>query len=261
MGNHSLLTATEDDLRFDVLTEKGCRSFGSPQSWSDDQRGVGGELLIADILAAQVNAAAGGSVLFLGLDLGKRDAPYLNVVPDPRVPLKGFGGDVDVALFLREYQVASPRYASSRRGLQQDHLVLIDSKQYSKDWRRDHHFERAERVLGWFRHTLSHPRLLGGGNDPGSLRMSYHFAHTGAWVPDSWFSRVDGVPNVPEQVLPNFRWWNSQDDLVLESPVEVLLGQLSLLLSFTHPDYRPVVPRSLWDLLAPRDRKPYQPFA
>jgi hypothetical protein len=235
------------------------RSFGRPQSWSDDKRGIGGELLIADLLATQVDARPGGSALFLGLDLGARGKVYPHIEEDPRCEIRGFGGDIDIALFLREYQEESPRYESSRRRLTQDHLVLIDSKQYKKDWGRNRRtqFRQAEEKLEWFRRTLSHPRLLGGGSSGPSLQLSYHFAHTGSWVPDSWLRKVGSGSD--EQVAPNHQWWNSSADLVFESPVEVLLGQLSVLLTFANPEYRKWVPNALWSLLAPHDQKPYSP--
>ena len=132
---------------------------------------------------------------------------------------------------------------------------MIDSKQYSGDWDRERQFERAGATIKWFRYMMSHPQLLGGGSDPASLRLSYHFAHTGPWVPESWLRRV-GDPGV-SQMEPGFDWWNSSDDLVLESPVEVLLGQLSILLTFANPTYRWVVPETLWRMLPANGRHPY----
>jgi hypothetical protein len=234
------------------------RSFGDLQSWSagQDQRGIGGERLIADLLSTQVNARPGGSVVFLGLDLGRAGNPYPHLRKDTHHNIVGFGGDMDIALFLREYQEESSRYQSSRRGLKQDHLVLIDSKQYSEDWERSKQFEKAEKLLAWFRNALAHRDLLGSGNGVGSLRMSYHFAHTGKWVPDSWLRKVGG--NGETQVSPNYQWWNTDEDLVFESPVEVLLGQLAVLLTFANPTYREWVPEALWQLLNPSDRQYYK---
>lgn len=240
-----------------AYVQEGHRSFGQPQSWSADKRGVGGELLIADLLAATVNARPGGSALFLGIDLGAPGKVYPHVEEDERCEIVGFGGDIDIALFLREYQQESTKYESSRRGLSQDHLVLIDSKQYSKDWDRSAQYRKAESVLAWLRETFSHPRLLGLGSDVSSLQLSYHFAHTGTWVPESWLRTVGGGRE--ELVSPNYQWWNASKDLVLESPVEVLLGQLAVLLTFANPEYRDWVPNALWSMLAPGDRAPYSP--
>lgn len=237
--------------------DAGHRAFGQPQSWSDSKRGVGGERLIADLLAKQANAALGGSVVFLGVDLGPPGAVYPHVDEDDRCPIRGFGGDIDIALFLREYQDDSGRYGTSRRGLDQDHLVLVDSKQYAGDWQREAQYDRAVHLIRWLRQTLSHPRLLGSGNDSGSLRISYHFAHTGPWVPTSWLRRVNA--GTAEEVSPSFKWWNSPDDLVFESPVEVLLGQLSILLTFANPRFRGWVPGAIWSLLDPCAREPYLP--
>jgi len=196
-------------------------------------------------------------MLFLGLDLGAPGKIYPNVQEDERCEIIGFGGDIDVALFLREYQEESDRYEASRRGLVQDHLVLIDSKQYAKGWDRSAQYEQAEKKLEWLRNTLSHPRLLGSGSDVARLQLSYHFAHTGTWVPDSWLRTVGGGPD--EQVAPNYQWWNASRDLVFESPVEVLLGQLAVLLTFANPEYRGWVPCAMWSMLAPEDRVPYVP--
>ena len=236
--------------------EAGNRAFGIPQSWSAKRRGLGGELLIADLLTAQVNRMPGGSCLFLGLDLGSPNGDYDIVPHDSRRPLRGHGGDIDAALFVREYREPSRKYGSSRRGLQQDHLVLIDSKQYSGEWERDHHFERAASTLEWLRYTMGHPQLLGTGSDPTSLRISYHFSHTGSWVPSIWLRTVEN--SATEVRPPDFEWWNSADDLVLESPMEVLLGQLAVLVTFANPDYRSVVPRALWQMLPEASRTPYK---
>lgn len=242
-------------LELHEMMSEGHRVFGDPQSWSRNQRGIEGELLLADRLADSVRGSRGGSALFLGLDLGRAGYPHPYIPLDDRVEVPGFGGDVDAALFVREYQGTSPSYGvSGRRRLDQDHLVLIDSKQYAGDWERDKQFRKAEQLIQWMRHALSHPRMLGSGNQADSLRISYHFTHTGSWVPTSWLRTVG---KITRQVLPGEEWWNSTADLVLEEPAEVLLGQLSILLSYAHPDTRLAVPAALWQLLAPRDRRPY----
>ncbi len=242
--------------QLETHVDAGSRAFGTPQSWAKTTRGLGGEMLIADILATQVNARCGGSLLFLGLDLGRPGLRYPHPGADEECTFEGFGGDIDAALFIREYSDASDRYRLSERRLRQDHLILIDSKQYTDDWDRKRLFAKAEDTLRWFRCALADKHLVGGGSDKNSIQLSYHFAHTGSWTPKAWLRIVGDAKDKP--VEPNYCWWNSFEDLVLECPAEVLIGQLSILLAFANPSYRGWVPGALWQLLDPADRTPFR---
>lgn len=239
-----------------TLIKDGYRSFGSTQHWAEESsRGAAGERLICDVLSAAVTSIRSGSVLFAGIDLGKRGKPLRFGLGDDSHPVVGMGGDLDVVLFVRRADGSgNGDYEDLDPEIEQDHLVIIDSKQFSKKHEQWTTPDQATAKMRWLRHALGHPRLLGSGNSSDSLRISYHYVHTGMWQPPQWIRYLDNDRKVP--IAPGHRWWNSREDLVMESSVALLTGQLVQLVAFSHHEYREWVPDSLWKLLPADSRHP-----
>lgn len=235
------------------------RAFGASQSWVTAQtpRGLAGERLICDVLSAAVNSIRSGSVLFAGIDLGAPGKPLEFGHGDRDYPVVGYGGDLDIVLFVRRPADASNgEYDGIDVEIEQDHIVVVDAKQYSSEHTQWSSSKEAAAKMRWLRRTLGHPRLLGGGNDFNSLRMSYHYVHTGLWQPPKWIEYVDSGSR--QEILPGHPWWNASEDLVMESSVALLTGQLIQLIALSHHDYRGWVPEALWQLLPPGSRRPLQ---
>lgn len=252
--------------RIRQLLDEGHRSFGVP--WVGSKSGIGGELIIADLIDGTIRSCTRSlgscsSVAMLGLDLGSPREPHFALDDSTMSGLKGFGGDIDLALFVRE-SVKSPvqRYGDGAfRRLEQDHLILIDSKQYNGDWDLTEQFAKKVKLVRWLRKALSANVMLGAGSQSNMLRISYHFAMTGDYAPSAWLARVgSGISGAekPTLVDTGMQWWNSPNDLIMQSPAEVIIGQASMLImNNNRNDFRDAVPRALWHMIKTENQVPY----